>query len=164
MAVSTTLSTWLHSDALGAQRTTRRLSAAALTCPSLDDVAAVSWPVDRPRPLAWQSRDLATTTALAGAFWGLLFAQLFLLPLSMQTPPPLTSDGIDDALGCLGVDAEFVRLVRGAVVPGRSAVFVVTSSAPDPVLERHLADAVDITRVRLSAEQSERLHAGFDDA
>jgi uncharacterized membrane protein len=163
MAVPTTLSTWLFADDLGAQRSARRLAAASLTCPALDDAAIVSWPADRSRPTAWQARDVAVDRPLAGAFWGLLFAQLFLLPLSLQAPPPLTDQPSNDTLGWLGVDAGFVDTVRRAVAPGRSAVFLVTASPLDPALGDHLVDGVDIAELQLSSEQTSRLHAGFGD-
>lgn len=100
-----------------APRSARRLTAAARTSPVLDDAAVVTWPADHRRPLAWQARELAVGHRLSGAFWGLLFAQLFLLPLSLRTPPALPVTGIDDGLCWLGVDIGFVHAVREHVRP-----------------------------------------------
>jgi uncharacterized membrane protein len=49
---------------------------------TVDDAAAVSWPDDRRTPRAWQDCCPTGPNALAGAFWGLLFGIVFLLPLT----------------------------------------------------------------------------------
>ena len=164
MADPTVLSAWVFPSELDAQRTARRLSSAALTAPPVDDAAVVSWPADRRRPLAWQARELTTEQRLSGAFWGMLFAQLFLLPLSLQAPPPLKTAGLDETMRLLGVEPGFARAVRGGVVPGTSALFVLNSADHAAGLGRHLsADAVELGDAFLTSEQATRLHAGFDD-
>lgn len=157
MNESTLLRTFTYGGVRDAQRAAHRLSAARADL-TVDDAAIVSWPADRSRPIAWQARDLTADHRLSGAFWGLLFAQLFLLPLSMKLAPPLAVDRLDGTLCCLGVEPAFVRTVRDQVVPGRSALFVLGGDPRTP-LESGNASA----SLRLSAEQVARLRAGFDD-
>ncbi len=163
MTTPISLRTWGFSSDLAAQQTIRRLAGSVRTAPAFDDVAVVCWPADQRRPLAWQVRDLTGASRLSGAFWGLLFAHLFLLPISLGSPPAPTPERLDAALGAIGVDADFVRAVRERIVPGTSALFLVDST-PDAVGSGWPPEeAFELAELRLSAEQSDRLHAGFDD-
>jgi len=98
-----------------------------------------------------------------GAFWGLLFAHLFLIPITLAAAPSATADHLDDALGAIGVDADFVGTVRHRVVPGTSALFLLDTTSPPMTGTWPPTDAVHLADLRLSPEQSDRLHAGFDD-
>ncbi|GAA3629976.1 DUF1269 domain-containing protein [Microlunatus ginsengisoli] len=127
----------------------------------VDDVAVVSWPADRLRPLAWHGCPVDDALVLAGAFWGMLFAEVFLLPLSC---PPAGGPGPSDGqLAHLGLDAAVVRSLRDLIVADTSAVLVV-----------HRANAAEIgaalpirpdpsLTVLLTPEQVGRLRAGFAD-
>lgn len=166
MSVSTVLSVWGYPGELTAQRTARRLSAAVASAPTVDDVAVLSWPAEQQRPTAWQARELATAHPLSGAFWGLLFGQLFLLPICLKVAPALAVDGLDDVLARLGVGSTFLHAVRDRVVPGTSALFVLdsTGTGAESALPEVLgAEAVELGELRLSADHAARLRAGFDD-
>jgi len=123
----------------------------------------VCWPPDQRRPLAWQARDLTGTSRLSSAFWGLLFAHLFLLPISLGSTSSPAPENLDVALRALGVDAAFVRTVRERIVPGTSALFLVDSSQASVGSSWPPEEAFELAELRLSVEQSDRLHAGFDD-
>ncbi|HEY5786048.1 MAG TPA: DUF1269 domain-containing protein [Microlunatus sp.] len=157
------LRAWAFSSDLAAQRAVRRLAGSPRTAPSFDDLAVVCWPADQRRPLAWQARELSGDRRLSGAFWGLLFAHLFLIPISLGAAPSPTADHLDDALGAIGVDADFVDTVRDRIVPGTSALFLLDTTAPATTSAWPPTDAVHLADLRLTAEQSDRLHAGFDD-
>ena len=49
---------------------------------AIDDAAVVSWPAGKHRPYSYQAGTIDGTAALSGAFWGMLFGGLFLLPLA----------------------------------------------------------------------------------
>ena len=157
------LRAWAFSSDLAAQRSIRRLVGSPRTAPAFDDLAVVCWPAGHRRPLAWQARELSGDRRLSGAFWGLLFAHLFLLPISLAAAPSPTADHVDDALGAIGVDADFVDTVRDRIVPGTSALFLLDATSQVPTIPWPATEAVHLAEVRLSPEQSHRLHAGFDD-
>ena len=159
----TTLRTWSFVSDLAAQRAARTLAGRAGPELPVDDAAIISWPEDRRRPFAWQARDLGTEHRLSGAFWGLLFAQLFLLPISWEPQPASSPARLDETLSYLGLDERFVSDVRAQVVPGTSALFVLDFDAAGELIDHHLTDAVRRLHVVLSAEQTSRIHAAFDD-
>lgn len=160
----TTLRAWSFRSDLAAQRVARALAGPSAEVAAVDDAAIISWPRDRRRPVAWQARDLSTEHRLSGAFWGLLFAQLFLLPICWERPPIWDSDRRDDTLAYLGLDDRFVNAVRAEVVPGTSALFVLDSDATGETIDRQLPDDVHRLQVVLNEEQAGRIHAAFDDS
>jgi uncharacterized membrane protein len=164
MCASTVLSVWGFAGAGGAQRAARHLPPTTLS-DGVDDVAVVSWPAQQARPSAWQARDLAGGPRLSGAFWGFLFAQLFLLPISLRVPPALDDDDLDQVLTRLGLDAAFLRSVRGRVVPGTSALFVLATgpAAAAPGAGLREAGAAALGELTLTAEEAGRWRAGFDE-
>jgi uncharacterized membrane protein len=159
----TTLRTWSFRSDLAAQRAARALAGPDGEVTTVDDAAIISWPSDRRRPLAWQARDLGTEQRLSGAFWGLLFAQLFLLPISWELLPTWDPSRLDATLAYLGLDERFVDAVRAQVVAGTSALFVLDSDQAGDVIDHLLADDARRLEVVLSDEQAGRIHAAFDD-
>ena len=154
---------WGFTSDLAAQRAVRRWEGSPRTAPAFDDLAVVCWPEGHRRPSAWQARDLSGDRRLSGAFWGLLFAHLFLIPITVGAAPSPGAGHLDDALGAIGVDAGFVDTVRTLIVPGTSALFLLGSTPASSGDTRPPGDAVHLAELRLSAEQSDRLLAGFDD-
>jgi uncharacterized membrane protein len=159
----TTLRTWSFGSDLAAQRVARTLAEGPGEHPAVDDAAIISWPGDRRRPLAWQARDLGAEHRLSGAFWGLLFAQLFLLPISWEPLPARDPSRLDETLAYLGLDEQFVRAVRAQVVPGTSALFLLDSDTTGELIDHQITDDVHRLQVVLSDEQASRIHAAFDD-
>jgi uncharacterized membrane protein len=157
------LRAWAFGSDLAAQRAVGRLVGSPRTAPAFDDLAVVCWPAGHSRPLAWQARELSGDRRLSGAFWGLLFAHLFLLPISLAAAPPSAAEHLDDVLGAIGVDADFVDTVRDRIVPGTSALFLLDAPSPAATNPWPAGEAVQLAELRLSPEQSDRLHAGFDD-
>jgi uncharacterized membrane protein len=157
------LRAWGFRSDLDAQRAVRRWEGAPRTAPAFDDLAVVCWPEGHRRPSAWQARDLSGDRRLSGAFWGLLFAHLFLIPITVGAAPSPGAGHLDDALGAIGVDADFVDTVRHRIGPGTSALFLL---GPVPAATGDTwppEEAVHLAELRLSSEQSDRLHDGFDD-
>ena len=87
--IMNTFSVWTfdHPDgAAGALRVIERLQTRRRL--AIDDAAVVSWPAGKHRPYSYQAGTIDGTAALSGAFWGLLFGSLFLVPLADPGPEP----------------------------------------------------------------------------
>lgn len=127
-----------------------------------DDAAVLAWPETADRPTAWQASPISARNPLTGAFWGLLFAHLFLIPLSYAQPPTITLDHPDDALAPLGLTAEHLATVRSLLVPGSSAVLALHSDESLAEICAALGPPgqQDVTIV-LDPVQTRRLLAGF---
>ena len=157
----TALCVWTFGAPDVAERVVRDLRHAAVTqLPSWDDVAAVSWPKGRRRPLAWQERSLAGPGVLSGAFWGMLLGSLFLLPLTATANEG--GETTTGAMAPLGLGDEFMHSVRTLVTDGTSAAFVL---GPDNLAE-FLAEVISPYRSQVftksfSADQERRLRTAF---
>ncbi|MCO1656451.1 DUF1269 domain-containing protein [Pseudonocardia humida] len=160
----TTLSTWKFDTPQGAERALRTLSRLqADRLVAVQDAAVVSWPGGRRKPRAWQARDVVGPAALSGAFWGLLFGILFLLPLAGLALGAAAGVAAG-AFGHVGMSDAFLQRVRDEVTPGTSALFLLTS---DEVVDR-IADAFAGTHAQLlvsnlSRAQETALRHAFDD-
>lgn len=173
MRDSTMLEAWVFASENAAQRTSHRFGRRTGASLTIDDAGVVSWPLDRARPVAWQARDIAVAP-LSGAFWGLMFASLFLLPISMQSTTKLVHEDPDRGpgehvagdvgLNGIGLDSGFLTAVRSSVVPGTSAIFLLFSSeVSDEVAIAMFAAGSCVARLELSGAQRLQLRAGFDD-
>ena len=129
---------------------------------TLQDAAIVTWPAGKNKPKTKQLSNMAGVGALDGAFWGMLFGLIFFVPLFGMA--------IGAAMGALagaftdvGIDDEFIKLVREKVTEGTSALFLMTS---DVVLDK-VAKALnggpnfELIASNLSREQEEKLKAAF---
>ena len=121
----TTVSTWVFDDPDGAEWALRRLERlAAQELVVVEDASVVSWPAGRPRPRTYQAGAVTGAAGLSGAFWGLLFGVLFLLPLAGPAAGPQRA-----GLSRIGLTDRFLQRVRDRVVPGTSALFLLTHDA-----------------------------------
>lgn len=127
----TSLSVWTFASEEGAEPARRTLGRMEMQRHvAVDDVSVVSWPAGNLRPLTYQAGSATGAAELCGAFWGLLFGLVFLLPLA-----GLPRDPTDETFGLapVGVPDGLLRQIRQRVVPGTSALFLLT---PDSALER----------------------------
>jgi uncharacterized membrane protein len=134
-ARTTALGAWIFpapGRAGEALRTVERLQVTGAV--AVEDAALVDWERGRARPEAYQVGTAAGTSALSGAFWGLLFGVALLLPLAGQTGVGLPG---------IGLSLDVLELLRARIVPGTSALFLLTPDVPrvgaaldhrDPVL------------------------------
>lgn len=168
-----TLTVWKFDSADGAERAMRRIAdAQADGLLVVDDAAWVSWTgAEDARTLLPQSGGSLGT--LSRRFWALLFAALFLLPLSAAAAG--TGLGADTGVAELGadlappvvlqevgIDDGFIREVRDTVVAGTSALFVLSHDAvvhrlPDPFARTHVA----LAQRSFSRAEEARLRAVF---
>ena len=102
------------------------------------DSAVVEWWPDRPRPEAYQVGSPSRATMLAGAFWGLLFSILFLLPLA-GFPPSITVTA--GGLARIGLPEPLLEEVRRRSVRGTSTLFLLTDDSEVERVRSAIADA-----------------------
>jgi uncharacterized membrane protein len=128
---------------------------------TLHDAAIVSWPEGQQAPKTRQLVDLVSSGALSGMFWGILFGLIFVTPFFGMALGGAVG-AIGGALRDYGIDDEFIKSIRGAVTPGTSALFLMTS---DAVLDRVAAELkgrdFEIIATNLSSEQERKLHELF---
>lgn len=158
----TTLSIHVFDTSQAGQRKVRLLEARPGNRLTADDAAVVTWPATADRPTAWQASPISARNTLSGAFWGLLFAHLFLMPISYSEPPDIPIEQYDDALAPLGVTAERLADIRSLMTPGTSAVLALHSDESLDALSAVLGgrDQSHVAIV-LDPVQSRRLLAGF---
>lgn len=125
------------------------------------DAAIVTWPAGKKRPKTRQHPGLATAGALDGAFWGLLFGILFV---------PVIGIAVGAAIGALsahldgyGIDADFIKQVRGKVTEGTSGLFLLLGAVTaDKVVEAFKgAPHFELVASNLTHEQEQKLKEAF---
>jgi uncharacterized membrane protein len=129
---------------------------------TLEDAAVVSWPQGKKRPLIPQGHEMTGYGALGGAFWGFLFGLIFFVPFLGAAAGAGAGAALLGSLDKGGIDEEFISEV-GEVTEGRSALFVLTSGAPDR--EKVVAELkqynFEIIWTNLPEEQLQQLHEVF---
>jgi uncharacterized membrane protein len=128
-----TLTIWRFATPDGADRAGEALAdLAGDSMITLHDAATVAWPPGRNRPKTRQLHNLTGTAALSGAFWGMLFGLIFFVPL-LGAAVGAGLGAMTGTLTDVGISDDLIKRVRQDVVPGTSALFILSS---DAVLER----------------------------
>jgi len=154
-----TLTVWVFPTPSAAAAALPGLEETALALDvSLDDIALVTWPKGRRKLSVRQLGALTGPGTLWGGFWGLLFGLIFLVPLA----DPMfgaAAGAFAGTLSELGFPDAFVDRVRARVVPGTSAIFVLSSGGAASRVAA-AAGGVDATVLRcdLAPEAARRLH------
>jgi uncharacterized membrane protein len=101
---------------------------------------------------------------MGGMFWGLLLGIIFLTPL-FGLAIGAAFGALGGAFRDYGIDDDFIKRVRSAVVEGTSALFLMTSDAVmDRVSERMKDIKFEIIATNLSKEQEDQLRELFAQA
>ena len=125
------------------------------------DAAVVSWPTDRKAPKTKQAFSTAGYGALAGSFWGFLFGLLFFIPL-MGLALGAAVGAISGALSDYGIDDDFIKASRDKVVPGTSALFLMSgNTVVDRVIPELKSLNPELITTNLSEEQETKLREMF---
>jgi len=130
---------------------------------TLEDAAMVTWSPGERKPRTRHVGELTGACALGGAFWGLLFGQIFFVP-SLGMAVAAAMGALAGKFSTYGIDNRFVRSVGEQVVEGTSALFLMTSSSVvDRVAEaaRQKGWAFEIISTNLSTEQETQLQQDF---
>ena len=128
------------------------------------DFATVAWAVGRKKPTTQQSAATVAAGSLGGAFWGMLFGLIFFVPL-LGAAVGAATGGLAGWLTDVGIDDGFIEEVRSEVMPGTSALFVMTSGAVlDRVQEGFAArQSAELIHTNLSPAQEATLREVFED-
>lgn len=161
-----TLSVWKFETPEGADRCEEALAALqAQELIQVHDAATVSWEVGKKKPKTRQVRDTTKAGALGGTFWGLLFGLLFFVPL-LGAAVGAAAGALGGALTDVGIDDSFIESVRSKVLPGTSALFLLSSGAvPDRVVAALTEQGIhpELIQTNLSAEDEAKLRAAFSE-
>ena len=122
----TTFTVWKFEDTDGAKQAAKELKAAERDgLVKVVDHAVMSWPADANKPKVKHAHDATTRGAGWGALWGVLTGALFLVPV--------VGGVVGVAIGALakstegaGITKDDLTRIRTEIVPGTSALFVVT--------------------------------------
>ena len=159
-----TFSVWTfdHPDgAAGALRVIERLQTRRRL--AIDDAAVVSWPAGKHRPYSYQAGTIDGTAALSGAFWGMLFGGLFLMPLA----DPDAAAARPGGLARTGLSDDLLQELRRTITPGTSALFLLAGkTALHTIREGVEFSRSDLLVTTLGADQEKVLRHvfGADDA
>jgi len=128
----------------------------------LQDAAVVTWPEGAKKPKTRQLYDVTGAAALDGAFWGMLFGLIFFVPFFGAVVGGLMG-ALAGHFTDYGIDENFIKDVRSKIIPGSSALFLLTSDAVvDRVVEAmKTLPKFEIVATNLPKEQEEKLRAAF---
>ncbi len=127
------------------------------------DAAIVTWPADKKKPKTRQLYHLAGAGALTGAFWGMLFGLIFLMPF-MGALIGAAAGAISGSFADVGIDDNFIKEVREKVVPGTSALFLMSANEVVDRIRSEMGTLdAELIASNLSTEQEARLREIFSE-
>jgi uncharacterized membrane protein len=157
-----TLSVWRFSTSEGAEMalsTLQDLQKQELI--KVHDAATVSWELGDKKPRTRQAHNVVGAGALGGSFWGLLFGLIFFIPL-LGAAVGAAAGALGGAMADVGIDDDFIARIRQEVIPGTSALFLMTSGAvPDKVGAAFGVHHPQLLTTNLSDAEEQRLRSVF---
>jgi uncharacterized membrane protein len=158
----TTLTVWRFGSPDGADRAANILS--RLTQDNLitvHDAATVSWRPNTKKPKTRQLHSITGTGALGGAFWGMLFGLIFFIPL-LGAAVGAAVGALTGMLTDVGISDDLIRRLRNDIVPGTSALFILSSDAVlDKIRTSFEQERPELMFTNLSAAEEDRLRETF---
>ena len=125
----TTFTVWKYDTPDGAQDAEAQLAAAAAEgLVKIHDHAVISWPEGADQPDLRHQSGGAKRGAAWGALWGVLGGALFLVPVA-GLAFGAGIGALAKATSGTGITKEDLERIRTEVVPGTSALFLVTEDA-----------------------------------
>lgn len=157
-----TMTVWKFHDPSAAQRAEDRLiGLSKQELIHLYDAAVVEWYPGKKRPKTRQAHNLVAAGALGGAFWGALFGLIFFIPL-LGLALGAAAGAMSGSLADVGIDDDFIDSVKSQVVPGTSALFVMSSDAVlDKVKDAFSDMEMELIQTNLSNDQEAALREVF---
>ena len=158
----TAFTVWKFDDVDGAGRAEEVLkSAAADGLVEIVDHAVVTWPEGADRPETHHKHDDAKRGAAWGALWGLLGGALFMIPVAGAVLG-LGIGALAKATAGTGITEDDLARIRTEIVPGTSALFLVTENADlDRLGERFRGMQAQLVRTNLTEAERETLLETF---
>lgn len=157
-----TLTVWKFNDAAGAQSAERvLLDLQTKELIQIHDAAIVSWENGAKKPKTKQLNNLTGGGALGGTFWGFLFGLLFFVPF-LGAAMGAAMGAMSGSLSDVGIDDSFINRVRGEIVEGTSAIFVLSTGATtERVAEAFSGTKMELIETNLSHSEEELLRSAF---
>lgn len=158
----TTFTVWRFDDAEGADRAYAALrGAAADGLVHVVDHAVVSWPGSAAEPSTSHGHEDAWRATGWGALWGALVGGLFFVPV-LGAAAGAAAGAVSKAQDAVGIGADEIARIREQVVPGTSALFVVTDGADtDRLAERFHGVHAKLVETNLTEAERSRLRESF---
>ena len=158
----TTLTVWKFNTAEGAEETIKKLEdLQKQRLIEIEDAAIVSWPEGKKKPRTRQAVNLAGLGALDGAFWGMLFGLLFMVPI-FGLAVGAGIGALTGAFADYGIDDDFINGIKSKVTEGTSALFLLTENATrDKVSEALAGVEMELIQSNLSNEEEAALREHF---
>jgi uncharacterized membrane protein len=157
------LSVWKFNQPDGASqvlRTLKELQDEGLIV--ISDAAIVEWPEGKKKPATRQLHDLVGPAALHGAFWGLLFGIIFFFPF-LSIGIGAGGGALVGSLRDVGIDDDFIDKVKASVVPGTSAIFLLSSSGVvERIRQRFIGTQAELIYSDLGPAEEARLREIFE--
>ncbi|WP_411700822.1 DUF1269 domain-containing protein [Conyzicola sp.] len=128
----------------------------------LEDVAAVSWPTAAEKPSTRQYNSTVSAGGAVGGALGLFLGFLFVAPIA-GAALGASAGALVGSLRNVGIDDHVIARIRAEVVPGTSAVFVLSTHAVvDRVANAFEGFGGDLIETNLSRDDEANLRAEFD--
>ena len=141
------LTVWLYPTPFGADTGELHLrSLVDKKAITVHDAAVVAWPPHDDRPRVHAVRHLATEAAGRGGFWGALVGLVVMNPVAGAAIGAATGATLQRLRGA-GIQGDFVEQVRSELLPGSSALLVLSSGA-DVELVRPVLASTEATLIR----------------
>ncbi|MGV8966897.1 MAG: DUF1269 domain-containing protein [Cellulomonas sp.] len=158
----TTFTVWKYETPEAAQSASDILrKAASEGLVKVVDHAVVSWPVGATKPTVKQPHDDERRGAGWGALWGVLLGSLFFVPL-LGAAAGAALGAVNKSMEGVGINKEQFETLKKEVVPGTSALFVVTTDGDlDRVAERFHGLHSTLVTSNLSPTEERQLHEAF---
>jgi len=155
-----TLTVWTFEspDRAGPARV-RLAELARLGVLAVDDVALVRWDAGRRTPVVRNLGALTGPGALWHGFWPMVLGLVFVVPVA-GLAFGAGAAAVAGSLTEFGMDEAFIREVRRRVVPGTSALFVLSDAGQVDAVAGALGDAPAV-EARLSDEEACRLRTAL---
>jgi uncharacterized membrane protein len=127
----------------------------------VQDAAIVTWPEGKDKPKTKQLVNMAGMGAMQGAFWGMLFGLIFFVPF-FGLAVGAAMGALSGKMADYGISDEFIKTTREKVVPGTSALFLMTEGAVmDKVTAELKGYNFELIASNLTKEQEEQLMSAF---
>jgi uncharacterized membrane protein len=128
---------------------------------NLHDAAVVSWEPGHSKPITHEMHDTTARGALSGGFWGLLFGLIFFMPF-LGLAIGAASGALLGSMRDVGISDAFIHDVREKIMPGTSALFVLsTGEVYDRLAAEFRNVDAELIRTNLSDDQEARLREAF---
>jgi len=114
------------------------------------DAAVLTWEYGADKPQARQLTHPGRKGAKRGSFWGLALGTLFMMPV-IGAAVGAAAGSVAGSLKDHGIDEDFAEQVRKEVVPGTSALFVLSSEGvPDEIVKAFKGQTPHLISTNLS--------------